>query len=176
VDVKGIDVLLRAAVIAAEHMDEDQEIEIKIFGGNKQHASESYLAKIEEILEDAPENLKITEMGSYSRDNVFDLMTSVDWVVTPSVWPETFGLVVSEAWDARRPVIASRAGGLGDRVKDGENGLSFLPGSAAQLARILQDCTGNSESWRAMAGTMKDEITLDAAWESHKQIIADLPR
>jgi len=176
VDVKGIDVLLRAAVIAAEHMDEDQEIEIKIFGGNKQHASESYLAKIEEILEDAPENLKITEMGSYSRDNVFDLMTSVDWVVTPSVWPETFGLVVSEAWDARRPVIASRAGGLGDRVKDGENGLSFLPGSAAQLARILQDCTGNSESWRAMAGAMKDEITLESAWESHKQIIADLPR
>lgn len=174
VDVKGIDVLLRAAVIAANHVDEDQEIEIKIFGGNKQHASESYLAKIEEILEEAPDNLKITEMGSYSRDNVFDLMTSVDWVVTPSVWPETFGLVVSEAWDARRPVIASRAGGLSDRIIDGENGFSFLPGSATQLAQILQECIGNREGWRAMAGAMADEITLDAAWETHKQVIADL--
>ena len=174
VDVKGIDVLLRAAVIAAEHMDEDQEIEIKIFGGNKQHASGSYLEKIEEILEDAPDNLKITEMGSYSRDNVFDLMTTVDWVVTPSVWPETFGLVVSEAWDARRPVIASRAGGLSDRIVDGKNGFSFLPGSTTHLAQILQECVGNSESWRAMAGSMADEITLDAAWDAHKQVIADL--
>ena len=174
VDVKGIDVLLRAAVLAAEHLDDDQEIEIKIFGGNKQHASESYLAKIEDILEDAPENLKITEMGSYSRDNVFDLMTTVDWVVMPSVWPETFGLVVSEAWDARRPVISSRAGGLGDRIVDGENGLSFLPGSATQLAQILQDCVGDADKWRALTGSMSDEITLQSAWDGHKQVIAGL--
>lgn len=172
VDVKGVDVLLRAGALAAEASG--REIEIKIFGGNKEYASESYVEKIDAILAAAPDNLKVTEMGPYSRDNVFDLMTTVDWVVTPSVWPETFGLVVSEAWDARRPVIASRAGGLGERIEDGINGFSFLPGSAAQLATILHDCIGNDGLWESMSHSMTDEIGLDTAWSAHKQAIRRL--
>lgn len=172
VDAKGIDVLLRAAVMAAE--DTDGEIEIKVFGGNKEYASEDYIEKIDAILDNAPENLRITELGPYSRENVFDLMTTVDWVVVPSVWPETFGLVVSEAWDARRPVLASRAGGLGDRIEDGVNGLSFLPGSAAQLAGHMINCLGNDGLWESMAHTMADEIDMATAWSAHKAIIDGL--
>lgn len=145
-----------------------------MFGGNKEYASEDYVSKVDAILEDAPENLKVVEEGSYSRENVFDLMTTVDWVVTPSVWPETFGLVVSEAWDARRPVLASRAGGLTERIHDGKNGFSFQPGSAEQLATIMRRCIGNTDLWQGMAQTMTDEITLDAAWEAHKGLISGL--
>lgn len=172
VDAKGIDVLLRAAAMAAEETED--EIEIKVFGGNKEYASEDYVKKIDAILDNAPDNLRVTELGAYSRDNVFDLMTTVDWVVTPSVWPETFGLVVSEAWDARRPVIASRAGGLGERVRDGENGFSFLPGSAAQLAAIIGNCLGNEGLWDSMAHTMDDEIDMAQAWDAHKRVIGSL--
>jgi glycosyltransferase involved in cell wall biosynthesis len=74
---------------------------------------------------DAPANLRVSEMGAYSRENVFDLMNSVDWVVVPSVWPETFGLVVSEAWEARRPILASRAGGLIERIEDRQEWLEL---------------------------------------------------
>ena len=171
VDAKGIEVLLRAA---AEVAGEGREVEIRIFGGNKEYASEEYVSRIDAILEGAPEGLKISEMGPYSRENVFDLMGTVDWVVTPSVWPETFGLVVSEAWDARRPVIASRAGGLSARIRDGENGLTFLPGNAGQLADILRTCIGNAELWRGLTETMGDEISLGAAWDAHKALIAGL--
>ncbi len=170
VDAKGIDVLLQAAVIASK----SHKIEVKIFGGNKQYATPDYVTKIDAILADAKKNLKITEVGAYSRDNVFDLMTMVDWVVMPSVWPETFGLVVSEAWDARRPVLASRAGGLSDRIVDGRNGFSFLPGSAIQLADIMNDCIGNAEMWRGMAQTMGDEISMEDAWAAHLGLLRDL--
>lgn len=171
VDAKGIDVLLRAACDVAS---EETPVEIRVFGGNKEHASEDYVSRIDAILEQAPEGLVVTEMGAYSRENVFDLMGTVDWVVTPSVWPETFGLVVSEAWDARRPVIASRAGGLSERIREGENGFSFMPGSSQQLAGIMQNCVGNAELWRAMAQSMGDEITLETAWQAHKTLIQSL--
>lgn len=172
VDAKGIDVLLAAAAMAAEATDDT--IEIKVFGGNKEYASEDYIAKIDAILADAPDNLRITELGPYSRENVFDLMTSVDWVVVPSVWPETFGLVVSEAWDARRPVLAARAGGLGERIEDGVNGLRFLPGSATQLAGLIGDCLGNAGLWDSMAHAMGDEIDMATAWNAHRALIGKL--
>lgn len=172
VDAKGIDVLLRAAVDAAAKTDET--VDIRIFGGNKEYASEDYVAKVDAILEGAPENLKISEEGAYSRENVFELMSTVDWVVTPSVWPETFGLVVSEAWDARRPVLASRAGGLSERIVDGENGFLFQPGSAEQLAALMHRCIGNTKLWKGMAQGMADEITLEAAWDAHKGLVQTL--
>lgn len=172
VDAKGIDVALRAAAEAAAQTEE--EIEIRIFGGNKEYASADYMSKIDEVLENAPENLKVTEVGPYSRENVFDLMTTVDWVVTPSIWPETFGLVVSEAWDARRPVLASRAGGLDGRIEDGVNGFSFLPGSSSQLAGIMLNCLGNAELWRSMADKMADEIPMETAWAAHREVIGGI--
>ena len=174
VDAKGIDVALKAAATAAR--ETGQEVELKVFGGNKEYASADYLEKIEAVLEDAPDTLTVTEVGSYSRDNVFDLMATVDWVVTPSIWPETFGLVVSEAWDARRPVLAARAGGLDGRIIDGVNGFSFLPGSDSELAQIMIRCLGNADLWQKMAHEMPDEITIETAWAAHKAAIAGIAR
>ena len=79
--------------------------------------------------------------------------------------------MVSEAWDARRPVIASRAGGLSDRIKERKNGFSFLPGSYIQLADIMSNCIGNDDLWREVAEAMEDELSLDAAWTAHKTVI-----
>ncbi|MGV6848831.1 MAG: glycosyltransferase [Marinibacterium sp.] len=172
VDAKGIDVALKAAAEAARQSG--KPVELKLFGGNKEYASAEYLKKIEAVLEDAPDTLTVTEVGPYSRDTVFDLMSSVDWVVTPSIWPETFGLVVSEAWDARRPVLAARAGGLEGRIIDGVNGFSFLPGSAADLAQIMIRCLGNGDLWEKMAATMGDEGDVATAWAAHKALISDL--
>lgn len=171
VDAKGIDVALAAAAQVAEAGD---PVEIRVFGGNKEYASEAYVEKIDAILEAAPETLSVREMGPYSRDNVFDLMSGVDWVVMPSVWPETFGLVVSEAWDARRPVLSARAGGLDERIRDGENGFGFSPGSVSALADLMRRCIGNAGLWQDMVDRMSDEISLDVAWGRHKMLIAGL--
>ena len=46
---------------------------------------------------------------------------------------EPFGIVVLEAWSAGLPVIASRVGGLGMLVADGETGLQFDSGDDAGL-------------------------------------------
>ncbi|WP_238368354.1 glycosyltransferase [Mesobacterium pallidum] len=174
VDAKGIDVLLAAASQAAADMDESEEIEIRIFGGNKAYASEDYTKRIDAILDNAPKNLTIKEMGSYSRDNVFQLMSSIDWLVMPSIWPETFGLVVSEAWDARRPILSSQAGGLLDRTTDGVNGFTFAPGSMSQLSTLIKECRGNKPLWEKLSAGVRDEISLTEAWGRHKEIVERL--
>jgi len=172
VDAKGIDVLLRAASLAATQVE--QTIEIKLYGGNKQYASPAYVEKIDAVLAAKPDNLKVTEIGSYSRENVFDLMCGVDWVVMPSVWPETFGLVISEAWDAKRPVLGARAGGITNRVIHGVNGLTFQPGSSTELAGLIAECINNQALWQRLSSGVADEVTMAEAWTRHRDVIAAL--
>lgn len=56
--------------------------------------------------------------------HVVGLMQSSRVVILPSI-AETFGLVIVEAWSARRPIIASRTSGPVELIRDGENGLLF---------------------------------------------------
>jgi len=56
--------------------------------------------------------------------------------VVPSTW-ESFGLVVTEAMAAGRPVIASRIGGMSEIVRDGETGILVDPEDPAEWARAM---------------------------------------
>src|SRR5262249_35036787 len=58
-------------------------------------------------------------------------------LVVPSIWPENSPLVIHEAFLASIPVVASRIGGIPELVADGQNGLLFDPGSAADLRRVI---------------------------------------
>lgn len=66
------------------------------------------------------------------------LFADADVLVCPSTSPETFGLVVLEAFCAGIPVIASRAGALPELVRHDENGLLITPGSAPELASAIR--------------------------------------
>jgi glycosyltransferase involved in cell wall biosynthesis len=59
------------------------------------------------------------------------------FLVVPSLWFETFGLVVGEAMSHGIPVIASRIGALAELVEDGRTGLLFSPGAADELAAMM---------------------------------------
>lgn len=70
-------------------------------------------------------------------------------VVVPSVWWEPFGLVVCEAYNHGKPVLASASGGLPEIVKDGITGWLHTPGDSAALAsQIVEMFDGKQESRR----------------------------
>ena len=69
-------------------------------------------------------------------------MASLDILVQPSL-RETFGRVLIEAMASRKPVIATRVGGMPEIVVDGESGLLVPPEDppalAAAILSLLQD-------------------------------------
>jgi glycosyltransferase involved in cell wall biosynthesis len=65
------------------------------------------------------------------------LLERVAVVVTPSKWPEPFGLVTLEAMRAGRAVIATAHGGALDLITPGTSGLLVPPGDSAALAAAM---------------------------------------
>lgn len=77
-------------------------------------------------------------LGFKSGRDKWDILRSCLCLVLPSEWYETFGLSVLEAYSARKPVIASRLGGLPYLVEEGKSGLLFEPGRSDELAEKIQ--------------------------------------
>jgi glycosyltransferase involved in cell wall biosynthesis len=78
------------------------------------------------------------------QDDIAACMKAVDVVTHTSISPEPFGRVIIEGMLSKRPVVATRAGGVTDIVEDGENGILCSPGDAAELARTLEKLKGNA--------------------------------
>lgn len=71
-------------------------------------------------------------------------MKAVDVVAHTSISPEPFGRVIIEGMLAKRPIVASRAGGVTDIVADRENGILCTPGDSHALASALGELRGDA--------------------------------
>ena len=71
-------------------------------------------------------------------------MKAVDIVTHTSIMPEPFGRVIIEGMLSKRPVVAARAGGVIDIVKDRENAILCEPGNARALAQALDELAGDA--------------------------------
>jgi glycosyltransferase involved in cell wall biosynthesis len=60
------------------------------------------------------------------------------FIVVPSIWYETFGIVAAEAMSQGIPVIASNIGALQNMVDDGVNGLLFEPRNIEDLCHKIE--------------------------------------
>lgn len=75
-------------------------------------------------------------------DSIEDLYVTSDIVVFPSRWQEPLGLIALEAAAAKKPVVATRVGGIPEAVVDGETGFLVEPADPAALsdcvARLIE--------------------------------------
>jgi glycosyltransferase involved in cell wall biosynthesis len=60
-------------------------------------------------------------------------------IIIPSIWYENMPYVMLEALSRGKPVIASRLGGMPERVFDGRNGFLFDPAVPGDLVRVLAE-------------------------------------
>ena len=176
-DNKGIDVILEALLILAR---EDRVpacgIVIELNAANKHFASAAFTKKVAELwaeLTALKKPIQIIDREGYDREDLADRMASVDWVLVPSTWWEIFGLVVSEAWMFGRPVIASRIGGLAERVQPNMNGFTFPPRDARSLAELMQKCCGSAEVWTSLNGRLSTNWSARDMLRAHQQVWAN---
>ena len=130
-------------------------------------------------LERAFAGLSVTFMGYLRGQRLSQAYASGDIFVFPSRL-ETFGLVVIEAMAAGLPVVASRVGGVGDIVSEGETGYSFESGDTSALTEGIRKIASNKENMRTMgaqarayAETQSWDAIMDEVIELYASLIAE---
>ncbi|WP_016873522.1 glycosyltransferase family 4 protein [Chlorogloeopsis fritschii PCC 9212] len=123
---KGIATLIDA------YVQNNLRIPLKIAGTGPQ--LESLSASIQAIgLEDT-----IQFLGQQDKSAVLQLMLNAKFLIFPSIWYETFGLTMVEAFACGLPVLASSWGSMAEIVEDGITGLHFQPGNSTDLANKIR--------------------------------------
>jgi glycosyltransferase involved in cell wall biosynthesis len=78
-------------------------------------------------------------------------------MIFPSIWPETFGLTIVEAYQCSTPVIASNFGAMMDMVSDHRTGLLFEKGNPYDLAEKILYLANNPDKAIEMGKNARKE-------------------
>jgi glycosyltransferase involved in cell wall biosynthesis len=79
------------------------------------------------------QNPLVSFQGSVLNEKKLQLLGGMRALIAPSLCLESLGLVAYEAYDFAKPVLAARAGGLGEIVTHNQTGLLHEPGDVATL-------------------------------------------
>jgi phosphatidyl-myo-inositol alpha-mannosyltransferase len=124
VERKGLPVLLRAF----EALRAQLPAELTIVGASR-----------EEIAPMVVEPAGIRALGRVSDAERHAVLERSDLLCAPSLGGESFGMVLTEAFAAGTPVVASDIAGYRDVVHDGRDGVLVPRGDATRLAETLRD-------------------------------------
>lgn len=129
---KGLNVLINAIHYLSIMTHDPSPItsdpfKIKIVGDGPLKENLEQIVNAEKL-----ENIEFT--GGKSFNECMELLKGARFMVMPSIWYETFGLTIVEAFACGKPVIASNLGAMADLVKHGQTGLLFEPGNPKDLA------------------------------------------
>jgi phosphatidylinositol alpha-mannosyltransferase len=123
---KGLPVLLRAFEALAEHVP----CRLTAIGVSHEEISRH--------LADPAALASIDARGRVTRAELAQAYRDADVLCAPSLSGESFGMVLTEAFAAGTPVIASAIAGYSDVVNDGRDGILIPPADPQRLAEELQ--------------------------------------
>jgi len=94
---------------------------------------------------------RVRFLGALPRERVLELLRAADGLLLSSAW-ENFPHTVVEALAVGTPVLATTAGGVGEVVEDGRNGLLVPPGDPEALAAAVRRFFADSELRERLRG------------------------
>jgi phosphatidylinositol alpha-mannosyltransferase len=136
VERKGLPVLLRAF----EALRREVPAELIVIGSTAE--------ELAPLLVDGEGVIALGRVDDATKERA---LRDADVLCAPSLGGESFGMVLTEAFAAGTPVVASDIAGYRDVVANGADGLLFPRGDATQLAETLRDLAHAPERVEAMA-------------------------
>lgn len=103
-------------------------------------------------------------LGHQRGQDLVHLFKSADLVCVPSR-NEPFGIVILEAWSARRPVVATRNGGPGEFISHERNGLTVAD-DARDIGGGLDAVLSSPETARRMGRNGRREAETRFSWHT----------
>jgi glycosyltransferase involved in cell wall biosynthesis len=122
-----------------------------------------YRSAIERAVADAGLAGRTTFAGRVSDADLHRWYEAATVFVHPTRY-EGSSLVTLEAMAHRRPIVATRAGGLPDKVRPGLNGWLAAPDEAADLAAALADAMSDDARLQAMGAASRTIVEREFAW------------
>ncbi len=114
----------------------------------------------------------VVRLGMLSEAQKRDFYAGIDLFALPSR-SDSFGLVLLEAWANAKPVVAYRAGGPADLVRDTIDGLLAACGDIPALADGLQMLISQQELRLQMGEAGRQRVQHGFAWADKLQIVRD---
>lgn len=92
----------------------------------------------DQVREAASKNANIVWMGSLAPELVKQQMRGARFLICPSIWYESFGMIIVEAFATGLPVIASNLGAMAELIDQERTGLLFTAGDSEDCARAVR--------------------------------------
>ena len=158
---KGLPILLTAFDALIEHVP----ARLTVIGAER-----------EDVLRYLPDPATIERIdarGRVSGERLWEALHGADLLCAPSLAGESFGMVLTEAFAAGTPAIASAIAGYSDVVSDGVDGVLVPPGDPQRLAEELQRAHHEPERLAAM-GEAARESARRYAWPRIADRVTDV--
>ena len=168
---KGFDVLLRALVMLRDRGPMHEHWRWVLVGDGPQRSA------LEREIAAAGLQRQVVLWGRASSEDLHAWYRAATVFVHPTLY-EGSSLVTLEAMAHRLPIIATRAGGLPDKVFDGVNGWLVPPGDAQALAdacaRAIGDRNRLSEMGEESRAIVERDFSLDAVTDRLLEMYREL--
>lgn len=136
---KGLDVLLEALMQLPRARRRGLVLEVN--GANLNWFAPDFQERIRTLLGPLMKEGVVQWRGPYQREQLRERMSSIDWVVVPSIWWENSPVVIQEALALGRPCLVSDIGGMAEKVRDGVNGIHVPVGDRWAWAQAMLRCS-----------------------------------
>ena len=110
-----------------------------IMAGDAFPGYEYLYAQNQKLIDDEKINDKIINLGY--REDVLNIMNSLDIFISPSTQPDPFPTVILEAMAANKPIIATAHGGALEMLKNNISGLLIPLNNPDEAAKIILPLT-----------------------------------
>lgn len=146
---KGQHILLEALTLCPKKIS-------AIFVGDALFGELEYVQKLKHQVVQLGLEKRVKFLGF--RKDVIPLMKVCNLIAHTSISPEPFGRVIVEAMLCKKAVVAAKAGGAIELIKNKKTGWLVSPGNPVELAETITNCYHNPELCKAIA----QQAELDA--------------